>query len=131
MCVARSSLQATIAPRVPVRCRSLRRVDKIAGNRAGGFPYKIVGEHVSGLSRKTSVEKRTEGFPDACRNCSCRKTYRWHLVWVERSRVVDGRDGDDGYDGVDGSSGCGGRDCFEGCGGLFESVEPIGAVRDG
>ena len=45
-----------------------------------------------------------------------------------------GSDGSAGYygvDGFDGFDGCCGRDGCDGFGGLFQSVEPIGAVRDG
>ena len=100
-------LPTTTAPRVRVGSRSLRRVDKTDGERVEGLSYKDVGELVAGLSRR-KCQERAEGFSDAFRNCSCRKTYSWHLVWVETSRVVncyDGRDGDERPDGFDGSDG--------------------------
>ena len=110
----------TTAPRVSDGSRSLRRMDKIDGERVEGLSYKIVGEHVVGLSRRKVVKNEMKDSQMLVEKCRCRKTNCRHLVSVERSRMVGGYDGVDGYDrydAVDGVDGCGGRDGFEGCGG--------------
>ena len=57
----KTSVRMTTTPRVSDGSRSLRRVDKIAGEPVEGLPYKIDGERDGGLSCK-AVGERDAGW---------------------------------------------------------------------
>ena len=60
--ILKTCLQLTATPRERDGSISLRRVDKIAGNRVEGFSYKIGGERAEGLSYKIA-SKSDAGTP--------------------------------------------------------------------